>query len=119
MTRPSISLASYNPAREYIVDPPSNQVCPSRLISIVSSLAAEPPALCTPLRGSVDRRAIAVLASDVLPNRQRTVDLRGADRLVEPMCDKCGDPMVVALRVEQFVYFRCPKCGPITAVPKP
>jgi len=41
------------------------------------------------------------------------------DRLVPPPCEKCQQPTDAALRVERFVYFRCPRCGWITAVPKP
>jgi hypothetical protein len=47
------------------------------------------------------------------------VERRGPDRLVAPSCEKCQRPTVVALRVEYFVYFRCPACGWITAGPKP
>ena len=36
-----------------------------------------------------------------------------------PLCEKCHQATVVALRVELFVYFRCPDCGWITSVPKP
>jgi len=48
-----------------------------------------------------------------------SAERRSPDRLVSPPCEKCQQATEVALRVERFVYFRCPRCGWVTAVPKP
>jgi hypothetical protein len=59
----------------------------------------------------------AVLSMWPLPDTK--IEQRGPDRLVEPLCAKCDEPTVAVLRVEEFVYFRCPGCGYLTVLPKP